>query len=146
MEIGGGVIENDGINVTIEAVDDDTLRFTALSLDLDASRVVIFPNLRLTLFDIAWTDHPGAIQDVIETGFGAPFVNVIDFTDDSITFEWLLTIANIAEFVSQLTIEQDFDIVARHIRPVPEPGALAPFGLGLMGLAAARRKRRPASR
>ena len=141
MELGGGVIENDGFNFTIEAIDDDTLRFTARSFDLDASGVVVFPNLRLTLTDIAWVDHPGAIQDVIETGFGSPNVDVTDFTDDTITFEWILTSANIPDFVDQLTVQQDFDIVARHIRPVSEPGALALFGLSLAGLAVARRRR-----
>ncbi len=137
-----GTIDQDAFNMSVEALDNDSLRLTAQSINLNDSHTHVYPTVAVTLSDIAWLDGPGEIVDVLHVGGTTSYFEVISFTHDSITFEWgLFSVAGSIFFPNELTLFQDFDIVATHAE-VPEPGSLMLFGLGLAGFAVARRASR----
>lgn len=138
-EFNNGLIDQDAFNMSVEALDDDSLRLTAQSINLNVQDTHNYPTVTVTLSDIAWLGGPGEIVDVLDVGGDTNFFEMIGFTANSITFEWgLFSVAGSVFFPIERTFFQDFDIVATHAA-VPEPGSLALFGLGLAGFALARR-------
>lgn len=137
-----GTIDQGAFNMSVEALDNDSLRLTAQSINLNDVDTHVYPTVTVTLSDIAWLDGPGEIVDVFHVGGTTSYFEVISFTQDSITFEWgLFSVAGSIFHPNELTFFQDFEIVATHAA-VPEPGSLVLFGLGLAGFGLARRRLR----
>ncbi len=139
-EFNAGISE-DGFNFTVEALDDDSLRLTAQAINISGLDTLVFPTVTVTLSDITWLDGPGEILDVLHADGNTDYFDVIDFTANSITFEWgLFSLSGSIFFPEEITLMQDFDILVDHVA-VSEPGSFALFGLGLAGLALYRRRR-----
>ena len=103
------------------------------------------PNL-VTLGDLIWANDPGAtitgIANVLVSGVTEQIPGVgdglvasdVSFAANSVTIDYSRTDWDLGDFIS-------FDLVTTH-SALPEPATLALFGLGLMGLGFAARRRR----
>ncbi|WP_282605803.1 PEP-CTERM sorting domain-containing protein [Pelagibius sp. Alg239-R121] len=118
--------------------------FGSLIVDVSASRIDIVvtdgggplrANVDYILTDLDWVGEVGEIVNVVLNP--NPGIGSVSFTEDSVTFSSFAG----EPFVGGLLAS--IEIVTPHSSSVsvPEPGTLALLGLGLAGIAVARRKR-----
>ena len=131
----------------------DGVRFTvgvgasSFSIDVEnlgIDRDIFDIDMTLRLRDLFWAPDGSDITGVTKTGGGLSTTS-ISFSEQIQPDTWtILVVFDLFDLLSQQSNSASFAIATDQEQSVPEPGTLALFGIGVVGLGLARRRRKTA--